>query len=262
MTTRKFTFLVIENAPDVCDGIIRRMASFPRWESIGYCIGVKEAGLVIDKQRPNLIFLDWSLNGGSAYELLQQMQNIQNYDPYIIFNTGFQRDNPEIPQEIFNRYRVDKYLVKPLWEHLRKYLPDYLKEAEEKACKTPTASKVIWLEDESGIKWPVSVPQIICICQHPSKPRCRTIYLNNSTREITASLQWNKCYELLEKSGVDFFVTKSRAHLIIRDHIEKFDKPFIRLRNFPAKIEVVKENIRNFETWLTSSQSLKEADNP
>ncbi|MBK7090106.1 MAG: hypothetical protein IPH56_14735 [Chitinophagaceae bacterium] len=42
MATDKLTYLVVENAPDVCEGIIRRMKNFDRWESLGYCVGVKE----------------------------------------------------------------------------------------------------------------------------------------------------------------------------------------------------------------------------
>lgn len=140
MATGKLTYLVVENAPDVCEGIIRRMKNFDRWESLGYCVGVKETIEKIKTTKPHLLYLDWGLNGGSAYEILQEVQNLSGYNPYIIFNTGFQKDNPEIPQEIINKYKVDKYLVKPLWENLRIHLPQYLQEAEEK-CLQPLKKK-------------------------------------------------------------------------------------------------------------------------
>jgi two-component system, LytTR family, response regulator len=251
MTMNKLRYLVVENAPDVCEGIIRRMNPFDNWETLGYCTGVKEAMEKIQDTKPHLLFLDWGLNGGSAFELLQQIQNTHGYNPYIIFNTGFQKDNPEIPQEIINNYKVDKYLVKPIWENLRNNLPAYLTEAAYKAVSNEEKPKITWLEDEKGVKVAVSLEKIICICQHPAMPRSRIFYFTDKGQEIIAPLQWQKCYDLLDSGNIDYFITKTRSHLVVREYIEKFEKPFVRLKNFPAKIEVVKENLKPFETWLT-----------
>ena len=83
------TYLVIENVVDVCEGIERRMNGFTNWQSLGYCTGVKEAIEKIEKTKPHFIYLDWGLNGGSAFEVLQHIQNLPGYNPYILFNTGF-----------------------------------------------------------------------------------------------------------------------------------------------------------------------------
>lgn len=250
MKTDKLTYLVIENAPDVCEGIIRRMDNFDKWESLGYCTGVKESIQKIKEKLPNLLYLDWSLNGGSAFEILQQVENIAHYNPYIIFNTGFQKDNPEIPQEIINTYMVDKYLVKPFWENLRTNLPIYLKQAEEKVNSKKENNARIWIEDYTGSMVQIILTDLICICQHPNEPRCRIFYFEPALKEIIISLQWHRCYSLLESGRIDYFVTKNRSHLVTRTSIEKFDRPFVRLKNFPAKIEVVKESLKEFESWL------------
>jgi len=252
MAMDKLTYLVIENAPDVCEGIIRRMSSFKKWKSLGYCTGVKEAIQKIKTTKPHLLYLDWSLNGGSAFEILQQIQNTSDYNPYIIFNTGFQKDNPEIPQEIINNYKVDKYLVKPLWENLRNNLADYLKEAEDKIIFNPEKKPSVWLEDNNGVTVQAALDQLTCICQHPNEPRCRIFYFHPPVKEITVPLQWQKCYDLLASNGIDYFITKSRSHLVIRSSVEKYDRPFVRLKNFPAKFEVVKESLKQFENWLTN----------
>lgn len=252
MSNDKLTYLVIENAPDVCEGVIRRMRTFGNWESLGYCTGVKEALLKISDHHPNLLFLDWSLNGGSAYEILQSVQNIPGYNPYIIFNTGFQRDNPEIPQEIFNKYRVDKYLIKPLWENLRKNLTVYLGEAEEKALARSVKDQTVWVEDDNRNKVLIDLKKIACICQHPSEQRSRIIYLANSPDVISIPLQWKKCYDLLNANRIDFFITKTRSHLVVKEYVQKFEKPFVRLKGINAfKIDVVREKINEFEAWLT-----------
>jgi two-component system, LytTR family, response regulator len=249
MQMNNYTYLVVENAPDVCEGIIRRMDIYTHWQSLGYCVGVKEAIEQIDKLKPNLIYLDWSLNGGSAYEVLQTVQNIAQYNPYIIFNTGFQKDNPEIPQEIINNYKVDKYLVKPLWENLRNNLAIYLQEAEEKIIKQKDKSKTIWIADDNGHKILLDLHKIICIVQHPTEQRSRNIFLTD--KQITIPLQWQKMYDLLKTNELDFFITRHRSHVVMKSFIEKFEKPFVRLKGLTAfKIEVVKENCKKFEEWL------------
>jgi two-component system, LytTR family, response regulator len=251
MQTNKLTYLVVENAPDVCEGIIRRMDVYTNWHSLGYCVGIKEAVERIENEKPYLIYLDWSLNGGSAYEVLQAVQNLPHYNPYIIFNTGFQKDNPEIPQEIINNYKVDKYLVKPLWENLRNNLATYLQEAEEKINKKKDKNKTVWMEDYNGHKILLDLNKIICIVQHPTEQRSRNIFLASNEKQITIPLQWQKIYDLLNANKLDFFITKNRSHVVMKDFIEKFEKPFVRLKGLTAfKIDVVKENCRAFEEWL------------
>ncbi len=218
MATNKFTYLVIENAPDVCEGIIRRMNKFENWQSLGYCVGVKESIESIQISKPDLLYLDWSLNGGSAFEVLQEIQNLAGYNPYIIFNTGFQKDNPEIPQEIINNYQVDKYLVKPLWENLRINLPQYLKEAEHKAAKPADKENLVWVEDDKKNKILIDLCKVICICQHPVEPRCRIFYFYNEEKELTVPIQWQKCFELLQSAGINYFITKSRSHLVVKNY--------------------------------------------
>jgi CheY-like chemotaxis protein len=243
-------YLVVENAPDVCEGIIRRMAPYTQWKTLGYALSVKDAIAKIATTRPQLLFIDWGLNGGSAFEVMQAVQNMPAYNPYIIFNTGFQKDNPEIPQELINHYRVDKYIVKPIWENLKSYLSQYLLEAEEKAGLANEVNKKTWLEDNSGKKLLVDLNKLICICQHPAQPRQRIFYFYNGQKEIIVPLQWHKCYELLNRFSINYFVTKNRGHLVCKEYIEVYEKPFVRLKGFPAKIEVVKENVKQFETWL------------
>lgn len=252
MKPKYFTFLVVENAVDVCEGIERRMRQFEKWRSIGYCTGVKDATEKIKQAKPELIFLDWSLNGGSAYEILQEIQNFGSYNPYIIFNTGFQSDNPEIPQEIINRYKVDKYLVKPFWETLRNNITTFLKEAELKAKQSRPKSRAIWIDNEKGVKIQLPIDNIICIVQHPERPRSRNFYIEGELTPITINLTWEKCYELLDSYDINYFISKSRNHLIVKDYVEKYERPFVWLKEIPFKIEIVKEKLHEFIEWFST----------
>lgn len=96
----------------------------------------------------------------------------------------------------------------------------------------------------------VSAPIYLQICQHPLNARARTLYFDSATKEINIPFQWQKCFDLLIENNIDYFVTKSRSHLVVKSYIEKFEKPYVRLRNFHAKVEVVKESIKEFENWL------------
>lgn len=229
------------------------MNNFEEWVSIGYAVSVSTAIEIIDSQRPDLIFLDWSLNGGSAFEIMQKIQSEPSYTPYIIFNTGYQKDNPEIPQEIINNYKVDKYLIKPIWENLRLYLPDYLSEASEKAQKNNNKrNSETWVCDINGVTKKINLKKLICICQHPTHPRHRIFYFTDINSSTVLSMQWNLCIQLMEAHNINYFTTKNRSHIVCKEYIENYERPFVRLKSFPAKIEVVKENIKAFEKWLTN----------
>lgn len=244
-------FQVIENATSVCDGIIKRMIPFDKWESIGYTTGINDSCIIIETYRPQLLFLDWDLAGGSAYDILKFIQNLSDYNPYIIFNTGFQKDNPDIPQEIINNYHVDKYLVKPIWEALRLHLPDYLNEAETKALlQTGNGNTKYWLRSSNKEMVQVNLEQLSCISQNALNPRTRDLYFANKENYVSSPLSWACCIEILNKHNIDYFVTKNRSHLVIKQHITGFKKPFVRLSNPKFKLEVVRDNLKNFEDWL------------
>lgn len=241
-------YLIIEDSLKVCEGIAERMQSFTKWTACGFAHHVENAKKIAFAEKPQLIFIDWALKGGSAYEVLAYIQNIPDYYPYIIFNTGYQSENPEIPQEIINNYKVDKYVVKPLWENLRKNLSTYLLEAERKSEQS-SVLKQIWLTDIHKRKLHVNLYDLICICQETENPYNKKICLTyNST--LTVKISWHEIIELLKENGIDFFVTNGRQHLIIKKYIEGYKRPFIKLKNFSHKIEVVKEKLHEFEIWL------------
>lgn len=244
-------YLVIENAPDVCIGIEERMCTYDGWRPIAFSVSPADAIEKISRERPQLIFLDWDLNGGSAYEVLEHIAGMEVYHPYIIFNTGFQKDNPEIPQTIFNNYRVDKYIAKPIWETLRNHLAAWLLEARERYQQKTASDKNVWLCNDKGVKVLVNLNQVVCICQHNMNKRIKTIFVKNPEQEVKVPLSWEYIFQLLDINDVDYFVTKQRAHLVLRQQIGSFDKPYVRFKNHTHfKVEVVRDKVKSFEEWL------------
>jgi hypothetical protein len=109
--------------------------------------------------------------------------------------------------------------------------------------------KTVWIQDSNGIKIKVALNKLICIIQPANAARERNFYLINK-KAITISKTWQECYELLDEYGINYFVTKSRSHLVVKEYIEKFEKPFISLTDGPCRLEVAKEKIKEFEEWL------------
>lgn len=241
-------YLIIEDSILVCEGIANRMATYKHWLQCKFAHHVNDAKDVISAEKPLLIFMDWSLKGGSAFEILAYIQNIQNYNPYIIFNTGFQSDNPEIPQEIINNYKVDKYLVKPIWEKLRLHLPEYLKEAEFKAQTEKNFSN-IFLTDRHKNKEKINIHSIICICIDGIDCTIKSIYMNNGN-SIQLKINWQQIIDLLNQYKLEFFITNCKQHIVLKKFIQKYHRPYIYLEGFPRKIEVVKDRLSSFEKWL------------
>ncbi len=246
----KLKFLIVEDSISVCEGIKRRVGDYPDWYCCSFAHHVEDAMTAIKVHLPALIFMDWSIKGGSAFEVLQFIENYQNYDPYIIFNTGYQSENPEIPQEIINNYKIDKYLVKPIWENLRLNLSKYLNEAYHKANSQNRIKNELWLVDVTKKRQHVDLQDLICIVQCYKNPYYKELYFTNQL-PLTLKISWEKLTEMLREYHINCFITNSRAHIVIKTYIQYYERPFVRMQN-KHKIEVAREKLGDFEKWLVT----------
>lgn len=244
-------YTIVEDSLKVCDGIKKRMDDFPQWKCCGFIHHADDAVRKITACRPQLIFIDWALKGGSAFEVLSAIFNLPKYNPYIIFNTGHQSENPNIPQEIINNYKIDKYLIKPIWENLRLHLPQYLKEAEKKSTQSPQGTDEVWLTDIRKTHYHIKAHDIVCVLQHFENPYLKTLILENDVT-LTVKISWPKIIELLEMHKICFFITNSRGHIITKDHIQFYKRPHVKLWHFNQKIEIVKNKLSAFEKWIAT----------
>jgi len=46
----------------------------------------------------------------------------------------------------------------------------------------------------------------------------------------------------------------------MRKNVESYKRPFIKMKNFPHKIEVVKEKLHEFEVWLKELEQSKNSN--
>ena len=145
---------------------------------------------------PNLVFLDWSIKGGNAFTLLEKIEKIEYYNPYIIFFTGYQNDHPEIPVELINRFKINKYLIKPIFENLTINLDKYIKEAEFLYIANPINE--FWVEDINKVKIQINPHDIICISQSIN-PRAKIFHTKND-ENIEVKASWSLCERIAKEN--------------------------------------------------------------
>ena len=110
-----FKYIIIEDDRNIWKNITARMERYLQWHPVSPTDNLEEAIQLIQTHRPELIFTDWSIRGGTSYPSLSHIhRNMTGYTPYIIFFTGYQGENPEIPQVVFNEFP----LVKSIWLNL------------------------------------------------------------------------------------------------------------------------------------------------
>ena len=242
-------YAIIEDIADVRTRLQKEMGAYPEWQCAGTADSVRVAKKMIHEQKPVLIFCDWDLVGGSGFEILQHIQQIKDYNPFIIFNTGFQADHPEIAEELINTYKVDAFINKPYWQKLLQQLPALLLSAAEKNNNTPD-QKLWWLKLANGERQRLNLESIVAIVQCPENPRNKLIYVHQKPEPLGCTLTWQDAAEYFERGGQQAFGINRRFAIVAKQYINRYQAPFVWVGNPPLKLEVVKENIKAFEQWM------------
>lgn len=248
----KLKYFIVENDATVCEGIIARMRTYTDWESLGFATGVTKAIQMCGSQRPDLLFMDWSLAGGSAYEVLDAIRALPDYDPYIICFTGYQGDNPDVPMVLINRYGIDKYIIKPIWAHLREGLPFFLEAAVQKKEKRRPDHhlKEVWFRDTRNVHHHLAIGKLAAASTCPDDPRCKLLYFLEKKEPVCVRKSWQQLTELLEAQHIDYYMPNARTQLVVRPYIERYQSPSIFIKGLPCRFEVVSERAKAFEQWL------------
>jgi two-component system LytT family response regulator len=97
--------VVIEDSRLAREGLVRMLAEFDGIEVVGAADQPDSALLLIEQTRPDVLFLDIHMPGGSGFDLLGQL----DYTPKIVFTTAY----AEYAILSFEFNTVD-YLLKPI----------------------------------------------------------------------------------------------------------------------------------------------------
>jgi two-component system LytT family response regulator len=103
----KTTCLIIDDEKLARDLLREYLESFSEIEIIGECAKGSEAVEKINKQKPDLIFLDVQMPGMTGFDVLEDI----DHEPYVIFTTAYD----QYAIKAFEKNAVD-YLLKPLDE--------------------------------------------------------------------------------------------------------------------------------------------------
>lgn len=245
MKTMIYNYLVIEDDTNVWNNIEMRMKAFPNWQPCGFSEELDKTLMLIKKHLPQLIFMDWSIQGGNAFDILNTIEKIPHYQPYIIFFTGFQSDRPDIPEEVLNRYRfVQKYLVKPIHEKLTNFLAKYIQEAEQMTLNRPMAD-FAWVEDDTHCKKRIVPQNCMAIINEPTKPRCKRMIFCNS-EPIIVRKTWEECISFFENHQIDYFIAHHRKSIVNMRHIKRVQNAHIYLNDRDC-IEVSRQQWKELE---------------
>ena len=238
MKKSTYKYLVIEDDRNIWKNITARMQRYLQWQPIPFTDSLPEAIALIDAQKPDLIFSDWSIRGGNAYPILSYIHKKTYYTPYIIFFTGYQGENPEIPQVVFNEFPlVKKYLVKPIFQNLTEHLQQYVLEAEALADGQQEAPVFI----ENYLKQQVRIlpHEILCFLQDEENPRLKVLH-TLSGGQIHLKQTWEEIHHFCSEHHLSTVVAHTRKTVVNRAYIIRINKPFIWLEG-GLKIQVSRE---------------------
>lgn len=97
--------IVVEDSRIAREGLVRMLGAFPEVEVIGQADHPDSALELIERTRPEIIFLDIHMPGASGFDLLEKL----DYSPRIIFTTAYS----EYAIKSFDYNTID-YLLKPI----------------------------------------------------------------------------------------------------------------------------------------------------
>lgn len=241
MEKSNYKFLVVEDEIQANKSIVERMKKFENWKCAGAVFSLKEAMKITKEEKPDLLFLDWEVRGGNTFTLLEEIYSMENYHPYIIYFTGYQNDKPEIPMEIVNKYQVNKYLVKPIFDNLSNHLSEYIVEAEK---INTHENESFWIENFYGVKEKINPKNIVYISQCENNSR-KKILIFSDGKNLEIKSNWNNCIKIAQEHDLDYSFPNARYYMINHSYITKINRPFIWLNN-THKIEVTRDKWKFF----------------
>lgn len=128
----KIRTVVVDDEPLARRGLLVRLAQFEQIEVIGECVNGRDAVEVIERDQPDLVFLDIQMPGLNGFDVLRQVSQNNAPMPVVVFVTAYD----QYAIRAFEVRALD-YLLKPVdEERLTQTLTrisDALNEQREKA---------------------------------------------------------------------------------------------------------------------------------
>lgn len=217
-------------------------------EITGSAFSVKEAHALIEKERPDLLFLDINMEDGTGFDLLRLLGK---YCPKVIFITAYNH----FAVQAFQFNAVD-YLLKPLdydlfmgaiqkvsEQHSLSHMQQQL-ESLTSALQQKHLGKKIILRDTESVHF-IETDQIL-YCR--AEGSYTTFYLDNE-QQVVVSKNLKEYESLLVAYG---FMRIHRSYLINCRQISKYDKAegnLVLKGGTTLPVSVKKEQLNQILSW-------------
>ncbi|UZD22943.1 LytTR family DNA-binding domain-containing protein [Algoriphagus halophytocola] len=210
--------LVIEDKAYIRKGLINLLHSVSaEIHVIGECESVKEAVIVANACKPELVFLDINLSDGTGFDFLDQTEHL---DFKVIFITAYE----EFALKALKIGAVD-YLMKPVDpEELQIALKKVQSKSSVQQKEQINQTKKVWYQDDSTLVLSLSDSfQVIDLSELlycESDKGYTTFHLSNGKKHM-ASKPIKSYEEQLEKAH---FTRPHQSFMVNLKFIDKYDK--------------------------------------
>lgn len=241
--------LIIEDKPYIRKGLINLLETVETdVEIIGECPSVKEAVVVANACKPELVFLDINLTDGTGFDFLDQTDHLS-------FKTIFITAYEEYALKALKAGAVD-YLLKPVdFDELQSALKKIKSLPISEQKKQLNTAKKVWYQDNATLVLSLSDSfQVINLeellyCE--SDKGYTTFYLSNNKKYV-ASKPLKEYEEKLNKAN---FTRPHQSFMVNLKFIDKYDKSGVIYLKNGAKIPVSSRKKDAFVTTFLTYNS-------
>lgn len=207
-----YTTLIIDDERLAREEVRRALENYPEFTIVGEANNVEVAKALIEKEQPDIIFLDIHMPGKSGFDLLEEFGTV----PEVVFTTAYD----QYAVQAFEVNALD-YLVKPLREErfaktIEKVKLEFKKQEDEQ--KVPLAShQKIFIKDGEKVYF-IALSEISLI---ESMDNYARLYFGNEKPMIKRSLN-----QLEERLDPKIFFRANRSQIINTEYIKEIQPYF------------------------------------
>ncbi|WP_293294150.1 LytTR family DNA-binding domain-containing protein [Allomuricauda sp.] len=204
--------LIIDDERLAREEVRRALEHYPEFTIIGEANNVEVAKKLVEKEQPDLIFLDIHMPGKSGFDLLEELGTV----PEVVFTTAYD----QYAVQAFEVNALD-YLVKPLREErfaktIEKVKLEFKKQEEEQ--KVPLAShQKIFIKDGEKVYF-IALAEVSLI---ESMDNYARLYFGDEKPMIKRSLN-----RLEKRLDPDIFFRANRSQIINTEYIKEIQPYF------------------------------------
>ena len=236
---KTFKTVIIDDERLAREEVKRALKKYPEFVIIGEANNVDSAIILIEKEEPNIIFLDIHMPEKSGFDLLEELTTV----PEVVFTTAYD----QYAVKAFELNALD-YLVKPLREErfaktIEKVKQELIEKTEVKSAVLPMHRKVFIKDGEKCYFVPLSEIYFI-----ESLDNYARLYFGDHKAMIKSSLN------LLEnKLDTTVFFRANRSQIINIQYIKEihpyFNNKLQITLTTDKKIEVSSRQSVKFKNW-------------